>query len=97
MVTTITTLTTTTTVITITVMRVTITTTYGYGGDCRQSWSASSCTFYFDARCLSLVLPAQDVAPLQHRSSDRLATLPMEPMQGAPPDDFLRPPIPLSL
>jgi hypothetical protein len=51
---------------------------------------------HFDACCPSLVLPAQDVAPLQHRSSDRLAILPVEPMQGAPPDDFLRPPILLS-
>jgi hypothetical protein len=51
---------------------------------------------HFDACCPSLVLPAQDVTPLQHRPSDRLAILLVEPLQGAPPDDLLRPPIPLS-
>jgi ABC-type Zn2+ transport system substrate-binding protein/surface adhesin len=51
---------------------------------------------HFDACCPSLVLPAQDATPVQRRPSDRLAILPVEPMQGAPPDDLLRPPIPLS-
>lgn len=51
---------------------------------------------HFDACCPSLVLPAQDATALQHRPSDRLAILPVEPMQGAPPDELLRPPIPLS-
>ena len=50
---------------------------------------------HFDACCPSIVLPAQD-APAQRRPSDRMAILPVEPMQGAPPDHLLRPPIPVS-
>jgi len=50
-----------------------------------------------DACCPSVLIPFQTPSTLQHRAADRIAILPVEPMQGAPPDRLLRPPIPLSL
>ena len=51
---------------------------------------------HYDACCPSVLMPAQGVSTLQHRVADRITILPVEPMQGAPPDRLLRPPIPLS-
>jgi hypothetical protein len=50
---------------------------------------------HFEACCPSILLPVQD-ATARHRPSDRMVILPVEPMQGAPPDRLLRPPISVS-
>ena len=52
---------------------------------------------HYDACCPSAMVPTHGVSRLQHRVADRIAILRVEPMQGAPPDRLLRPPIPSSL
>jgi hypothetical protein len=50
---------------------------------------------HHDACCPSLLLPAPCGASVQHRLSDRIAVLRVEPLQGAPPGRLFRPPIPV--
>jgi len=50
---------------------------------------------HYDACCPSVVMPSQGVSTLRHRLADRITIHKVEPMQGAPPDRLLRPPIPV--
>ena len=52
---------------------------------------------HYDACCPSVLIPAQTPRSLELRTADRIAILPVEPMQGAPPGCLLRPPIPSSV
>jgi hypothetical protein len=48
---------------------------------------------HYDACCPSIVIPSQSGSALPHPLSGRIAILRVEPMQGAPPGQLLRPPI----
>jgi hypothetical protein len=48
---------------------------------------------HYEAGCPSVVLPELDGAVVRHRLRDRVAIRRALPMQGAPPDRMLRPPI----
>jgi hypothetical protein len=52
---------------------------------------------HYDASCPSVLVPILTADTLEQRSSGWMSLLPVAPMQGAPPDRLLRPPIPLSL
>lgn len=52
---------------------------------------------HWDASCPSVLIPAPITATLDHRVADRVTIPPVEPMQSAPPNRLLRPPIPSSL
>jgi hypothetical protein len=49
---------------------------------------------HFDVCCPSVLVPILAVAPLQERGAGRVTAPRVDPLQGAPPDLLLRPPIP---
>jgi hypothetical protein len=51
---------------------------------------------HYDACCPSVLIPVQAPSTHELRAAGRISILLVEPMQGAPPDRLLRPPIPLS-
>ncbi len=51
---------------------------------------------HYDACCPSVLIPVQTPSTHVLRGAGRISILRVEPMQGAPPDCLLRPPIPLS-
>src|SRR5262245_6950964 len=52
---------------------------------------------HLDVCCPSLLVPIETSAPVHDRLAGRVAVPRVEPLQGAPPDRLLRPPIPSSL
>jgi hypothetical protein len=71
---------------------------YHPADDGRQGDPGQPCLHvHFDVCCPSVLVPVQTAAPLQHRVADRLALPRVEPLEGAPPDRLLRPPIPSPL
>lgn len=48
---------------------------------------------HYDGCCPSIVMPVVMTGVLRQRVTSRVALLPAEPMQGAPPGCLLRPPI----
>jgi hypothetical protein len=51
---------------------------------------------HYDVCCPSVVIPVLNSGTIEHRVAEAFCTLAVQAMQGARPDDLLRPPIALS-